>query len=295
MRKIKRTFLLLTIIISVGAGLAKFSGFDQKIKTLIPSDWKGTVSKLMPSKTSEVTIYSANLQEYTPPGGFPAFDIQNEFQIIDHKIFKIAYCDELYSPTLVAYPAIATNVRKSDPRPRGGRFFDDPGNKPNITHDDYTNSGYDRGHLFPNYLASVCYGPDAQALTFFTSNITPQTPELNRGIWRELEGLVGFEWRHNYQLIHVITGPIFKSKPTPRIKNKIAIPDGYFKILLRGQSQQWEALAFIFPQNPQSSKLSDYLVSIDTIEKITGWDFFSELPDTEEYTFETYKAKTLWP
>ena len=55
------------------------------------------------------------------------------------------------------------------------------------TPDDYTRTGYDRGHMAPNYLIATRYGKVAQRETFLMSNIVPQTPELNRGPWRILE------------------------------------------------------------------------------------------------------------
>jgi len=72
---------------------------------------------------------------------------------------------------------------------------------------DYTKSGYDRGHLCP--AADMGFNPVAMEESFLMSNISPQKPEFNRGIWKELETEVR-EWAKKEHKLYIVTGPVFK-------------------------------------------------------------------------------------
>ncbi|MBO6102226.1 MAG: DNA/RNA non-specific endonuclease, partial [Opitutales bacterium] len=151
----------------------------------------------------------------------------------------------------------------------------------------YSKSGYDRGHMAPNYAVGRCYGPEAQSETFYMTNIIPQTPKLNRQTWRELEMRIANDIARKYETARVFVGPIL-SAPTRFMKNKIAVPVScYAAIVVCDKANgRLYGLGFIIPQNPAENSIWDYCVAIDEIEELTGIDFFHQLPDDIENEIE---------
>ena len=92
---------------------------------------------------------------------------------------------------------------------------------------DYTKSGYDRGHLCP--AADMDFNPVAMEESFFMSNISPQAPEFNRGIWKDLETEVR-NWAKKEKKIYVVTGPVFRDNKGTIGEDKVTVPGYFFKI-----------------------------------------------------------------
>ena len=87
---------------------------------------------------------------------------------------------------------------------------------------DYTNSGYDRGHMVP---AANADDPKEMSDTFFMTNMTPQLPSVNRVAWKNLEERirsVPFKW--------VVTGAHYSATPKVIGKNKVPVPDFLYKV-----------------------------------------------------------------
>ncbi|HEC1781330.1 TPA: DNA/RNA non-specific endonuclease [Campylobacter lari] len=93
--------------------------------------------------------------------------------------------------------------------------------------EDYLRSGYTRGHVVPNQSMNVT--PQAQLSTFLMSNITPQKKDINAEIWNEIEQRERYLAKKNKEL-EVLNLVLYDDKPK-RIKNNIAIPSFYVKIL----------------------------------------------------------------
>ena len=121
--------------------------------------------------------------------------------------------------------------RKGAPRnlraaKRGDDFRPDPAVPTgSATPQDYTRSGYDRGHLAP--AADMSFSVKTMSESFYMSNMSPQAPQFNRGIWSKLEKQV----RHfatKEKRIVVVTGPILPVEKTITIgANKVTVPQ-YF-------------------------------------------------------------------
>jgi endonuclease G, mitochondrial len=167
----------------------------------------------------------------------------------------------------------------------------------------YRNSGYDRGHMCQKYIA-FRLGPDADWNTHTTLNACPQVHQFNDGIWGDLEECTQ-DWANKYGTIWVVCGPIFKDrKPTKFIGDrgemKIGVPDAFFKLVVRESQGRPEVLAFRYPHQEIARTAAgyehhDYLVSVDVIERETGLDFLTALPDDQEQSLERSRATTLWP
>lgn len=92
---------------------------------------------------------------------------------------------------------------------------------------DYTNSGYDRGHLSPSGDMPT---PETDAETFTMANVAPQVPKLNRGSWEQAESLtrdiavfVGETW--------VVTGVLFEGSDVQQINGRVLVPTSFYKAL----------------------------------------------------------------
>jgi endonuclease G len=153
---------------------------------------------------------------------------------------------------------------------------------------EYKNSGYDKGHLAP--AADFAWNEKAMTESFFMSNISPQDPKFNRGIWKKMEEYVR-DYALKYGDIYVVTGPYLTSD-LPKINNlsKISVPQYYFKIVLDISPPETRAFAFWINNGKSDKSIFYYYKSIDEIEKLTGLDFFSDLPDDLENMIESNLA-----
>ncbi len=184
------------------------------------------------------------------------------------------------------------NLKGNFKRPRG--FKIDLLTFSMVTHSDYTKKNYDRGHLAPNYAISRVHGRDAQLDTFFMTNISPQTSSFNRGIWHRLEKKA-VEFTNKYGEIWVVTGAIFDDLDIDLEDSSIEIPDSFYKIFVMQKENKIYMLGFIIPQYAKKSeKLSKFIVTIDEIEKQTGFDFFHKLEDGLENSLESKIDTKVW-
>ena len=161
-----------------------------------------------------------------------------------------------------------------------------------VTCNDFDGSGYQMGHMAPKAAIGYCYGESARWETFYLSNICPQTEELNNGLWKVLEAQER-EWAKAFGGLWVIAGPIFDATDDA-LPSGVAIPDAFFKILVRTDGGTRQAIAFIMPQDSEGRTLAGCVSSIDRVQKETGLDCFSGLADAEEQPMEASIASRLW-
>lgn len=143
--------------------------------------------------------------------------------------------------------------------------------------DDYNKSGYDRGHLIP--ARDMMFSELAQVEVNYMSNITPQDPGFNRGIWRVLERNVR-RWANQYDSVMVVTGPVLHdSLPEIGQDNQISVPESFYKTVLVFNDTVKTAIAFHIPNKKCSgTDIFDYAISIDSLESITHMDFYPKIP-----------------
>ena len=142
---------------------------------------------------------------------------------------------------------------------------------------------YARGHQIPSADRQCCY--DANAQTFYGTNMTPQLNAHNEGIWAELEGMVR-GWANTSDTTYVVTGVTVSAsskKEEDSYGNSVTIPDAYFKAILKYSKSStlgtWNAAAFYLEHRDYSESLGkSHSMSIDELERITGIDFFVNLP-----------------
>lgn len=142
---------------------------------------------------------------------------------------------------------------------------------------------YARGHQLPSADRQCCY--DANAQTFYGTNMTPQLNEHNEGIWSSLENKVR-NIANASDTTYVVTGVIVSAsskKEKDSNGNSVTVPDAYFKVLLRYSKSstlgQWNAAAFYLEHKAYSGGVTkEHSMSVDDLEQMTGFDFFVNLP-----------------
>lgn len=156
---------------------------------------------------------------------------------------------------------------------------------------DYSGSGYDRGHMCPagdNHF-------DAKAMneSFYMSNICPQDHELNKGKWNDLE-IACRRWANRYGELYIVCGPIIDKRNGKRIgkEHEVIVPEKFFKVVLITSTKPVRAIGYIFENN--SSERPYKVHTVDEIEKITGMDFFPNLPDNIEDMVESRYETSDW-
>lgn len=208
--------------------------------------------------------------------------------------FMLEYSETLKNPLWVTYKVSAKNF-KSGKRPSG--FKQDWRSWSSVSHGDYTRSGYDRGHMAPNYVIASRYGRNAQHDTFLMTNVTPQKPKLNQKSWQRLEEVIANDFSEWHGDFWVTTGPIFGENPKSLKSSDVKIPKAFYKILMKPGTPETpaQALAFIFPQNAKANaSLMKFVTTIDKVEQQTGIDFFHQIDDEFEEKLEASKTPEAW-
>ena len=227
-------------------------------------------------------------------GGLPnASALKHRVRVLENEGYVCGYSDVLRSPVWVAYRLFdKEGLKSAGERPSG--FDADGRTMAKVSSNEYTGSGYDRGHLAPNYAISRCYGREAQLATFLMSNIVPQKHEMNAGLWKYLEERAAVNYSGRFGEVWVLTGPIFSADPKTLGKG-VSVPDGCFKIMIDETEGKIRTQAFIVPQSAeQGDGLNRYMVSIDEIERRTNLDFLSGLSDDIESQVEGKAAARPW-
>jgi len=221
----------------------------------------------------------------------PTAAFHYQITVLTNTGYLVGYCESHKDPVWVCYRLFQPDSFQAPPRPK--EFQPDSRTTTHANSHDYSGSGYDRGHMAPNYAIAVCYGPSAQLETFLMSNIVPQRPALNRQVWERLEQTEIKEYAPRFRQIWVVDGPIFHSHI--RLRGGEDVPDACFKIICREEDGHAAVLAFIMPQNVTGTESTkQYLTSVHEIEQETGLNFFSAMPVDLRQKLETMPAPAMW-
>jgi endonuclease G len=156
------------------------------------------------------------------------------------------------------------------------------------TNADYAKSGYDRGHLAP--AADMSWSLQVMQESFYYSNMSPQLPGFNRGIWKKLEEKVR-DWALRYDTLYVVTGPLLEPGLPTIGPNQVSIPKAYYKALIAPRQQK--GIAFVLPNAKSDSEMSIFSMSIDALETKINRDLFYQLTDQLEQRIEAQRE--YWP
>ena len=211
-------------------------------------------------------------------------------QVVRHTGFSLVYNETYEQASWVAYELTSDEtISKFE---RTNRFLVDPkissGSADNA---DYTGSGYDKGHLAP--AGDMEWSAESCAESFYFSNMSPQVPAFNRGIWETLEEFVRNNAVAN-EAVYVVTGPILTSGLPVIGHNQVAVPKYYYKVILDYRDPSKKGIGFILPNQESHNPIQSYSMSIDEVEKSTGINFFPKLPATEEKQLEGMFDINAW-
>lgn len=220
------------------------------------------------------------------------------------------YDDDLRIPLWVAYKL--TKADASVHLDRLECFRKDPRLSDEVasTCEDYDEPIFDRGHMVPS--ADLSRTRFAMTNSFIFSNMAPQHDKFNRigKVWERLERKVR-AWAIVADGIYVVTGAVFDKdedgqrdadadvdfvSPT----NRVAIPTHFYKIVLHVRPSGFiDTITILLPHRDQNINntenfLFTHITTIDTVEALTGIDFFPGLPDQRENVVEAFKSPGLW-
>ncbi|MCB9235605.1 MAG: DNA/RNA non-specific endonuclease [Bacteroidia bacterium] len=298
----QRTLLLAFVLAFWAFGRLGAQNFPAKVGQL-----EAEIAKLKERETEinseietiKLDFYSGLLKSK----GLPALKTGEE--VIHHKMFSLVYAEKheqakwvahLIPPEVMEGKEGRTNDFRPDPLIKTGSAVEEDYFLKKELPDgsfEYDGFGYDRGHLAPS--ADFRWSGVALSESYFYSNMSPQNPDFNRGIWADLEARVrGYIYRNPQSILYVVTGPLLNEELNhiERGMNKVSIPKAYFKVV--ADLSQGKAIAFVLPNEPSAQLLSSFAKSIDEVETLTGIDFFADLEDGLESKLESQKVVEDW-
>ena len=211
-------------------------------------------------------------------------------QVVHHEGYSLSYNEKYEQAEWVAYELKKEHLSNTNfKRP----YFEiDKTIKTKAAHwKNYKQSGYDRGHLCP--AGDRKYNQKAHDETFLTSNISPQLHEFNSGIWNTLEQKVRY-WADKYDGVYVVTGGVLNGELPTIGEERVGVPNYFYKVLLDYNNGKPKAIAFLLEHENSNRALSSFAVPVDTIEHLTGIDFFPNLEDDIEEQLESSNDYKDW-
>lgn len=211
--------------------------------------------------------------------------------LVKHRYYALSYNEKYEQPDFVVYLLTTDMLNPNSTVQRSNDFRPDPLIETRSAGlDDYRSSGFDRGHLCP--AGDMSFSMDAMSESFYMSNMSPQVPSFNRGIWKKLETWVRSVAFRKDSLI-VYTGPVLNIGVDTVIgSNRVGVPKKYFKAIYSLRERR--GIAFLLENEKSQKSIKDYILSIDSLETVINIDLFSELPDSIEDLVEKTSEFDNW-
>ena len=211
--------------------------------------------------------------------------------IIEREGYALGYIEKHEQPAWVQYVMTADEVSRRAAK-RGDDFRPDPEIPTgSAAPQDYARSGYDRGHLAP--AADMAFSVKTMSESFYMSNMSPQAPQFNRGIWRRLEKQVRHFAAREKRIV-VVTGPILPAEKTVTIgANRVTVPQYYYKVIYDTTPPE-KMTGFVLPNKGSTADLRTFAVTVDRVEELTGLDFFCSLPQPKQEQLERTLTVENW-
>lgn len=192
---------------------------------------------------------------------------------VSHKYYTINYNEKYEIPDWVTYSITNTN-RLNKIVKRSNYFKSDPLIVGKSAHsDDYDDSGYDRGHMAPANIFR--FDDEAEKESFYMSNMTPQLPAVNRGVWKQLEEYTESLTLY-YKKIYVITGCVVFDNPKLIGKNEVAVPDLLYKLIYNKDKKF--IVGFLVPNVDRNEfDIDSFKADIDLIKAMSNIKDFQSI------------------
>ncbi|MBP5474458.1 MAG: DNA/RNA non-specific endonuclease [Bacteroidales bacterium] len=269
-------FLIYSFILCVS--LCSCSHTDRLVRS------NQTLSDQISTSSSQRTLKQFDRLEY------PSIDKGED--VAEHLGFTSSYNHQLLLPNWVAYELTAEETQGNS---KGKESFSwDPklsGRQAN--REDYKNDQqWDKGHMAPK--ADMKWSTQAYEESFYLSNICPQNHTLNARDWLTLENLAR-RMATKYGKVYIICGPIVTSNQYGTLgESEITIPDMFFKALLVPKNQSYSSIAFVMQNNPDHHDLSEYAMTVDSLERLINKDLFHFLNNKIEKIVESQLIFSDW-
>ncbi len=211
-------------------------------------------------------------------------------EVVHHKYYSLSYIQNHLQAEWVCYRLHAQHLSNNsfkrphfeiDKKVKGG----------SADWRNYKNSGYDRGHLCPAGDRRFSY--EAYAETFLTSNASPQDPKFNAGVWNRLEIQIR-NWVPQTGELLIITGGVLKDGLDTIGKDKVSIPEYYYKIVIGFDNQTPKAIGFLIPNQASNKSLSTFVTPIQHIEKLTSISFFKNVDSQMAHQLKSPVDYDFW-
>lgn len=203
-------------------------------------------------------------------------------QMIDRSGFALGYSNSRRQALWVSYILTAEHLNAPQVK-RSNKFRPDPLLKFDpVRPEQYNRTGFDRGHLAP--ASDMTYSRETMEQSFFMTNISPQLPACNRGVWKRIETRIR-DWARQESQLYVITGPVFTGESRCMKGTDIPIPDAFYKVAL-DLTPPMKMIAFLVPNRASKRPIRSFVVTVDEVEAVTGMNFFTNLDDRIEAELE---------
>lgn len=212
-------------------------------------------------------------------------------QIVEYSAFTVSFNRDMHVPNWVSWELLGEEV--SGDNTRTNKFYQDSRVAGCPTTNDYRGSGFSRGHMAP--AADMKWSADAMRESFSMANICPQLQVLNGGAWGKLEDKCR-KWAQKDSAIIIIAGPVL-SNPQPDEfigDNQVAVPKAFFKVILSPWANPPRGIGFIMPNGRVDGGVQAAAVTIDSVEALTGHNFFTALPDSIQNLLESQVQFHKW-
>jgi len=210
--------------------------------------------------------------------------------MVEYTGFTVSFNPVHHQPNYVVWEL--TGSEAEGDVPRNSNFRPDCDVLGCATLDDYRYSGYDRGHMAP--AADMKWSAQAMADCHYLTNICPQDHNINGGRWSTLEKL-SRQWADRDSSVIIICGPVLSDELISYIgDSQVSVPERFFKVIMSPFIDPPKAIGFIVPNHRTDDGIEAMAVSVNQVEEITGFDFFSSLPDDVEDVMEEKSNFREW-
>ena len=220
----------------------------------------------------------------------PSYDKSEH--VLEYDGFTVSYNHTTLVPNWVAYELLDDELNGSY-NTRSSNFSRDPnlvGEQ--ASREDYSHSGWDKGHMAPK--ADMRWSSASYWQSHYFTNICPQNHTFNAGDWNTLEQKVR-GMAKKYGRVWVICGPIFTTHEFGTIGDaKVQVPDQFFKALLIKNGSDYSAIAYVMPNKAKHHPLKEYACTVDELELLIDRDLFPKLDDAIETAIEKEINWTYW-
>lgn len=210
-------------------------------------------------------------------------------QQLEYAGFNVSFNPDLHIPNWVSWKLLGANSEGTED---WSKFMADRNVSGSAEPGDYTGSGYDRGHMCPR--ADMRWSRAGVKDCYYMTNMCPQTHSLNAGAWKKLETKCR-EWAKLDSALIIICGPVLTTRPSEFIgESRVAVPTGFFKVIAAPYANPPRAIGFLMPNGKVEGGIQNAAVTVDSVEAVTGHNFFANLPDSIENEIESQCRFHYW-